>query len=185
VACASFGRNMNGSQFFITLGPTPELDKKNTIFGKVTGHTLYNLLSMNTFDVNDDERPLKPPQILKTEILWNPFDDIIPRMLQPEVVEKPPEVVKPKPVLNKNLSLLSFGDQAEEESESNFVPISSLVSKGNSTTTSSTGTSQKSFKRTRDSLLDDTDTFNNIQIKKEEKTEEKKKLKNWKLRHGS
>jgi len=170
VACASFGRNLNGSQFFITLGPTPELDKKNTIFGKVTGHTLYNLLSMNSYDVDDDERPLKPPLIIKTEILWNPFDDIIPRMLTPEVVEKPPELPKPKPVMNKNLSLLSFADEAEEEEngESNFKPISHLVSKG------TVSTSSKTLKRTRDSLLEEPDSIlNNIQLKEEIPIEKK------------
>lgn len=35
VACASHGRNNNGSQFFITLDQTPELQNKHTIFGKV------------------------------------------------------------------------------------------------------------------------------------------------------
>jgi len=172
VACASFGRNKNGSQFFITLGPTPELDKKNTIFGKVTGNTLYNLLSVNTYDIDDDERPLKPPQIIKTEILWNPFDDIVPRILKPKVeLEKPPEVEKPKPVLNKNLSLLSFADEADEEddTESNFQPISHFVPK--STTPS---TSKTLLKRTRDSLLEETEAdLNNTSIK-EESVEKKK-----------
>ena len=37
VAMANKGTpNSNGSQFFITLGEAPELQKKNTIFGKVT-----------------------------------------------------------------------------------------------------------------------------------------------------
>lgn len=35
VACASFERNKNGSQFFFTLDKIPELNRKNTIFGKV------------------------------------------------------------------------------------------------------------------------------------------------------
>lgn len=43
VAMANAGPNDNGSQFFFTLGQTPELQGKHTIFGKITGNTLYNL----------------------------------------------------------------------------------------------------------------------------------------------
>jgi len=32
---ANAGLNDNASQFFFTLGATPELDRKHTIFGKV------------------------------------------------------------------------------------------------------------------------------------------------------
>ena len=71
--------NSNGSQWFITLDKAPWLDKKNTIFGKVTGNTIFNVLRLGEVEVDKDDRPLEPPRILSIEVLDSPFDDIVPR----------------------------------------------------------------------------------------------------------
>lgn len=43
---ANADKDDNGSQFFFTFAATPELQNKHTIFGKVIGETLYNMLKL-------------------------------------------------------------------------------------------------------------------------------------------
>jgi peptidyl-prolyl cis-trans isomerase SDCCAG10 len=70
-----------GSQFFITFGPAPELDKKHTLLGKITGNTIFNFMTLNESEVDSDNRPVRPEKITSTRILSNPFDDIVPRRI--------------------------------------------------------------------------------------------------------
>lgn len=80
VAMANTNRDTNNSQFFITFGECIHLNKKHTIFGKVIGNTMFNLMSMQSIDTDTaTDRPLEPPYIKKTKIIVNPFDDIKPR----------------------------------------------------------------------------------------------------------
>ena len=61
------GPNTNAGQFFFTLGTTPELDKKNTLFGKVVGNTLFNMLKLGEGEIID-ETPVHKHKIIKTEV---------------------------------------------------------------------------------------------------------------------
>lgn len=117
VGMANAGKNDNGSQFFFTLDATPELQEKHTLFGKVTGNTIYNMIKLAEMTVDRNERPHHPHKIISTEILNNPFDDILPR----ETISRKTKVEKKKEESaiegKKDFKLLSFGDEAEEEEE--------------------------------------------------------------------
>ncbi|KAM7286859.1 spliceosome-associated protein CWC27 homolog [Ixodes scapularis] len=60
VAMASGGADDNGSQFFFTLGATPDLHNRHTVFGKVAGSSLYNMLWLQDGLVDSNDRPLHP-----------------------------------------------------------------------------------------------------------------------------
>jgi len=123
VACANAGTaNTNNSQFFITLDRCDWLDKKNTIFGKITGDTVYNLMKLGELETDKNDRPLNPPNVVSVEVLWNPFDDIVLRnnLKQPEEasVTEASDLKQQKPIKpKKKLNLLSFGEEAEEEEQ--------------------------------------------------------------------
>ena len=53
VAMANSGApNSNGSQFFITLCESPWLQKKHTIFGKVVGDSIYNVVELGNVETS-------------------------------------------------------------------------------------------------------------------------------------
>ncbi|XP_066506843.1 spliceosome-associated protein CWC27 homolog [Hoplias malabaricus] len=117
VAMANAGPHDNGSQFFFTLGRADELNNKHTIFGKVTGDTLYNMLRLADVECDNNERPLNPHKIRSTEVLHSPFDDIVPREIRVKKEKSKEEGKKSQSKATKNFSLLSFGEEAEEEEE--------------------------------------------------------------------
>ncbi|XP_054930741.1 spliceosome-associated protein CWC27 homolog isoform X2 [Dermacentor andersoni] len=127
VAMASGGADDNGSQFFFTLGSCPDLQNKHTIFGKVVGETLYNMLRLEESLVDAEDRPLHPHRVIATQVLVNPFDDIIPRKALQDTAEEQPAPAVSTAAATRNYKLLSFGDEAEEEEEE----LMAVVSKDN------------------------------------------------------
>lgn len=132
VAMANAGPNDNGSQFFFTLDKCDHLNGKHTIFGKVTGQTIYNVLKFADIEVDGDDRPVYPPKIKSTEVLSNPFDDIVPRVTKKKEDGATEKKVKSKSKATKNFSLLSFGEEAEEEEASAETATADFRSKSKS-----------------------------------------------------
>ncbi|PWN37938.1 cyclophilin-like protein [Meira miltonrushii] len=121
-------RNTNGSQFFLTLGNTPELQGKHTMFGRIHNNTIYNLIALadSVGEVGEDDKPLYPPKLKTVRVMENPFEGQIQLRITREEkqaakknkkeaearkLERSSQGTKKK----KNTALLSFG--ADEDGE--------------------------------------------------------------------
>ena len=67
LSMANSGPDTNGSQFFITVKPTPHLDGRHTVFGEVT-KGLDNVIAISKVKTVND-RPEKPIKMEKVEII--------------------------------------------------------------------------------------------------------------------
>ncbi|CAD0114013.1 unnamed protein product [Aureobasidium uvarum] len=107
-------KNDNTSQFFFTLDKTPELQDKNTMFGRIEGDTIYNLMKMAEADLaGESDRPLYPTRIMSTEVLLNPFSDMVKQASI--AISTTQETKAPKKKRKATKTLLSFGGEEGEE----------------------------------------------------------------------
>ncbi|EWM28429.1 peptidyl-prolyl cis-trans isomerase ppi1 [Nannochloropsis gaditana] len=71
VSMANAGPNTNGSQFFLTLGPTPWLDGKHTIFGRIS-HGMPIVQKLGLVKTGEGDRPLTDVRVFKATPLTGP-----------------------------------------------------------------------------------------------------------------
>ncbi|KAL4787051.1 cyclophilin-like domain-containing protein [Aspergillus varians] len=141
-----------GSQFFITLANTErELNGQCTLFGRIEGDTLYNMLKIADADrVEGTERPVYPVKITSCEVGdLGPFaDKVMKRQIiatGPKTEEKPAAKKKKKAKAGK--VLLSFGGGDEDGEED--MPIRPAKPKFNPTLVTDTKLPEKDSSSTK------------------------------------
>ncbi|KAL4951275.1 cyclophilin-like domain-containing protein [Aspergillus filifer] len=134
-----------GSQFFITLANTErELNGQCTLFGRIEGDSLYNMLKIADAErVEGTERPVYPVKITSCEVGdLGPFVDKVKKRqivaTGPKTEDKPAAKKKKKSKPGK--ALLSFGGEEEGEED---VPIRPAKPKFNPTLVTDAGLPEK------------------------------------------
>ena len=118
--------NTNGSQFFITLDKCEDMNKRFTIFGKVTGPTYFNAVNISNLSSDEDGCPImnddEKPKILNTEVVINPFSELKPTVIiqnnnNNEKINKNKKNKKLK--IKYTADKMFFKDEDNEEEEDN------------------------------------------------------------------
>lgn len=110
---------VDGSSFFVTLGPCRWLDGKNTIFGKVVGNSIYDVLKLNERRVDEDDVPLDGEEVVlrSFDVLdAGPYDELVEECsaLKKNASSNP----KPSSTTRKaKPALISFDDDDDDEFE--------------------------------------------------------------------
>ncbi|ETI24575.1 hypothetical protein G647_03944 [Cladophialophora carrionii CBS 160.54] len=109
-----------GTQFFITLGDCrAQLDGKCTMFGRVEGDGIYNVVKIAEGELLEgSERPMYPEKLLRVEVLEMPKGDAWQKMRKRQkvadrFVEAPTKKKAPKKKGGK--TLLSFGGEEGDD----------------------------------------------------------------------
>ena len=119
-----------GSQWFITLGDCrSELDGRMTMFGRVEGEGIYNVVKIAEGErVGDGERPIYPEKVLGVEVLempkgkaWDVMRGRVRRVQ--EVVRSVEEIPKKKTTGKKKGKVMLSFDGGEEEGEDMGVAV--------------------------------------------------------------
>ncbi|KAI3387448.1 hypothetical protein SNEBB_004354 [Seison nebaliae] len=193
MATANTGRNDNNSQFFFTLAPSLELQGKHTIFGRVSGKTVFNILNISEVVIDKNGYPsddMNRPTIISIEIIKNPFEnEIIPRtdcywqQKEVENKEKSNSVVTAKGQ-NKR-TLLSFNnDEDDDDNDENGISFIKKSKSGKSIY--DLENDEKILKKQfsdedSDDIVKSSDEIKSIETKEEKKINEKEKTENEKV----
>ena len=79
LSIAHAGRDTGGSQFFLTFVPTPHLDGRHTVFGRVTSG-MDVLAKLQRRDPDDAEAP-RPDKIIEAEVLRKRPHEYVPKKM--------------------------------------------------------------------------------------------------------
>jgi peptidyl-prolyl cis-trans isomerase-like protein 2 len=90
---ANKGKNTNSSQFFFAYKPTPHLDRKHTVFGKVV-ENLNVLAKMENVPTDGSNRPLNKIFIKDIVILLDPFAEFQKQKQESEFQTKEREKIR-------------------------------------------------------------------------------------------